>query len=73
MKEVPAVMHIEMSLDMLKSEKDWMVADMLKEYRTLGTRVDTMTFPPGCSEQEKGYLVGLYTGAAIAAMRGFIL
>lgn len=73
MKEVPAVMHIEMALDMFKAEKPEMVLDMLKEFRELGTRVDQMVFPPGCSEQEKGYLIGLFTASAVAAMRGFIL
>jgi len=67
---IPAVMFIEMALDMFKGEKQEGFASVeseLKEFRSLGTRLETVTFPEGTSDTEKGYLIGLETARAMLA------
>lgn len=67
-KTVPAVMHIEMALDMLKDEEQWVILDERKEFRSLGNRLERAVFPEGTTDAEKGYLIGLETARAILAM-----
>jgi len=56
---IPAVMFIEMAIDMMKDKDQGDFESELREFRSLGNRLDAVKFPDGATNVEKGYIIGL--------------
>jgi hypothetical protein len=56
---IPATAFIYEAQTSFKNEKPEDIGKELKEFRNAG-KID-VAFPPGCTEMEKGYLIGIET------------
>ena len=62
---IPAVMFIEMAIDMMKGKDQADFESELHEFRSLGNRLDAVKFPEGTTDAEKGYIIGLETARVL--------
>jgi hypothetical protein len=70
---IPAVAFIETALETLKTRDALVIEGEVKEFRSLGRRLQRMALPENVSnpeqitDAERGYLIGLETARALLA------